>query len=271
MAETYRHSTYVPPTTDKSYGSNSNEVNARPQGYAKLGPNEGRVTLAGNDGLVEIGGVRTTREAAEAAGLIAPGGKDIPATHQNAPLTDEGLKADAQKRIADQNEARAAAEQQARMDNFNSTLDHFEAQLGPQYSEFVSAALDDATDADEATGEAISLVPDHVIDTYVGVAENFLMDAGLPPELAHGAMADMLEPSDRREALNALLKGDAQTFNRVAERAFNEVLQVTQTADFADMVREAGGQIVNGELIHHGENLGPLVKCLLNGTLKWTD
>lgn len=258
-----RHSHYLPPSTDTRLGTNSNSmVPAKPNYSSLTKGREGidRVSLKGNDGLVSVGGIRSTPEALAAAGLLQVDNlsRDVrlPTAH-GAELSDEGRAANSSKRIAEQQGSREASADQQLFNQHNAALDMIENSMSREhFGALVTAGLD----MDEDAINFIESVSPAIIDGYIEVATRLCRENGL---FSLDALSVILSDDDQRSARAALIKGDHTRFAAFIHQALNQARSVVVQDDFIDQLEECGAHVVNGNLIYEGRNLGDVADCVL--------
>ena len=260
-----RHNSYIPPSTDTSFGTNSNSLVPAQPAYRGNPSPINRVQLQGNDGLVQIGSVRTTYAAALAAGLITEnnlGNSVALPTKFGAELTDEGKQHDANKRIAEQQASKEASKEQQLFNAHNDALDRLEGSMTrEQYSALVTAGLDMADDAIDF----IESVSPSIIEGYYRVAQQVARQNGLENV---DAMSVILSPERQREARACLIRGDQTGFAKFVHETLSQARSAALQPDFIEQIELSGGHIVNGNLIYQGKNLGDVGRCILSGIIK---
>lgn len=244
MATTFQ--TYVPPSTDRSFGSDSNHTPAVPRATDHSSVISTRVALP-DPRMVEIGGVVTTKEAAFNAGLISQN-----ELHSVPVATQEGASHEVAHQRQEQVANAEAQAEQAVYDKFNAGFDQMETQLGTyeNVQEFTQLVIA----GDEAAMDSVH--PD-VVAGYYHEADKLAKQVGLPHSRGLNAL---LSEDDRQAALAALISNRSGEFQRYCAKALHNSQLLHVDAEFLEAAQEAGYEVQGPNVIVDGRayNIGQL-------------
>lgn len=266
---------YIEPTTNTSYGTNTNEgvpiqVNKNADLKGTASPSAGIVkhsiiratATAAEEGMVSLrGGGKTSLAAAKAAGLVegrdyqqsqsvvTVEGEDIHNGHPQSEMAEPGVSA----------ELASAANQQ---------LDAIAGQLtAEQLSGLTYAA---AHDLDERAFAALGGQDTPLVQSYIERGLALMESVGITGE---DVLSDYLSFEDQAQARLAVVRGDTQKFLAYCSQAIRNVQALTTDPVFIESIREDGFSLQNGTLYHHGQAVGDFVNLVLTGeiTFDWDE
>jgi len=246
---------YVPPSTDTSYGTNTNFLPVAPaaRDYSNT---VSRVQVTAPDPTkVEIGGFVTTKEAAYAAGLIS-----LDDVHSGPVATQEGARHEIAHREAEQVANEEAQAEQAVYDQFNAGFDQMESQFSSR--EELQHFTNEVVAGNE---DAMAAVDPRIIAGYTHEADKIAESVGLP---GSAGLSFCLSEDDRQAALAALISNRNGEFSRWCAKAASNAAKLHMDEDFQIACEEAGHEIVGKDVIIDGR-VYSIARLALEGRMEF--
>lgn len=204
--------------------------------------------VSGTD-MVEVNGVTTTRAAAEAAGLLPAGAPAVEAKAPQSTAPTEEEKPDEKTQEAIDKEV---ATQEA-IKEHDALLDAIE-------QERLNMTVEGIVSGDLAPED---IVKPEAVEQYVSRAAEA---TGLEDPRV---LAELLPEDQRQAAVRATINNDMAQLASIAKQGKQNAAAYVASPEFAAAVKEAGGEVINGQVVGPDGYSEDALEMLLSGRIQF--